>query len=1613
MNQISSDVLHLSPLKQALLALENMKSRLKAFEQAQTEAIAIVGMGCRFPGGADDPESFWQLLQDGVDATSEIPADRWRIDAYYDADPDQIGKMYMRRGGFLAEVDQFDADFFGIAPREAISLDPQQRLLLEVSWEALEQAGITPGSLLGSQSGVFIGINNNDYAQLHVETGSSESLDAYGFTGNTFSVAAGRLAYLLGLQGPALALDTACSSSLVAVHLACQSLRAGECRMALAGGVNLILSPRGNLVLSRMRALSPDGRCKTFDQAADGYGRGEGCGVVVLKRLSDAIADGDPILALIRGSAVNHDGRSSGLTAPNGLAQQALIRAALAHARVEPHQISYIEVHGTGTALGDPIEVEALAAALCHERPRDNPLTISSVKTNIGHLEAAAGIAGLIKVVLALQHKQLPPHLHLNQLNSAISWDELSVRIPTELTPWVSLQEDPRLAGVSSFGMSGTNAHLILAEPHPMPAPRDSTVDCPERPLHLLTLSAKNQEALRALAARYTQYLEIHPDASFADIGFTTNTGRSHFSHRLVILAASSAEAHQKLEAFGDEATPVGLLQGSTPHTARHKVAFLFTGQGSQYVGMGRQLYDTQPTFRRVLDQCDEILRDVLDAPLLAVIYPDLEEQEQGGELHAKVKVQNADLNQTVYTQPALFALEYALAQLWMSCGVQPDVVMGHSVGEYVAACIAGVFSLEEGLNLVAERGRLMQALPSSGAMAAVFANEAQVKAEIAPYGDEIAIAAINGPKNTVISGRHAAMRTVLQRLNAAGIEARSLPVSHAFHSPLMEPMLEAFRSVAMTVQYSPPSIPVISNVTGAVMRGYARMQAEYWCRHIHEPVRFAASLQTLQEQGCNRFVEIGPHPTLMGMGRLCLPDEAGIWLPSLRRNQTDWSCLLTSLAILYGQGGAVNWLGFDQDYSRCRVSSLPTYPFQRSRYWLTLPEHKAEHISTNALSHDWFYTLQWQSQRRPLTPQMLTPPTVKSQGTWLIFADRNWGLSTALTAQFQERGQTCVLIFARDTYGVDSAGRWHIDPTCQADYQRLLQDIQMDCPIPCQGVIYLWGLDSAPIEQTTEVSLQHDQVRCCQGALYLIQAIAVAELQPTRLWLITQNAQSVAQVSNDGTDAINITQAPLWGLGRVISLEHPERWGGLIDLDLTTMSLEVAAAALFNELWRPEDDNQIVLRDHQRYVARLVHQPSPLVPLGTVPLTAEGTYLITGGLGGLGLQLTQWLIDQGARHLVLVGRRAPSGSTEQYLRQLEATGAHITVAQADVTHAQQVTELLDEIAQTLPPLKGILHLAGVLDDGVLLRQDWQRFANVMAPKVLGAWNLHTQTHGASLDFFILFSSVASLLGSPGQGNYAAANAFLDALAQYRRGLGLPALSINWSPWGAVGMAAALGDLGEQRWTALGLTPIELTQGFDILARLLQSHQSQIGVLPVDWSVFLQQFPSQAVPSWLRTIAATLPITPKANTPQSSASELLQQFKRSPVKQHRAIMMAHLQQQIAIALGRDSAQNLDPQLGFFEMGLDSLMALDFKNRLQNSLGQPLSSTLTFEYPTLDALADYLLDQVSELRELTRSTLKTPSIQPDLLETVAAIKQLSEDELATLIDRELDVLGARQ
>jgi acyl transferase domain-containing protein/acyl carrier protein len=1512
----------MSQKRLALLALE-LQDKLAAMEQAQAEPVAIVGMACRFPGGGDTPDAFWRFLRAGGDGVIEVPRDRWDLDRYYDPDPEAPGKMYMRHGAFLRDIDRFDPHLFGIAPREAASMDPQQRLLLEACWEALEDAARPPTSLSGSPTGVFVGITTNDYGQL-VGSAGIAALDAYAMTGNALNFAAGRISYVLGLQGPSLSVDTACSSSLVAIHLACDSLRSGDSSMAIAAGVNLILRPEPNVILSRARMLARDGRCKTFDAAADGYVRGEGCGAIVLKRLSDAIADRDRVLAVIRGSAVNQDGPSGGLTVPNGPAQQALLREALRRARVEPADVDYVEAHGTGTALGDPIEARALGAVFGAGRGADRPLQIGAVKTNIGHLESAAGIAGIIKVVLALQHGEVPPHLHLQRVNADIDLDAIPARIPTAIEPWPA-HRGTRIAGVSSFGASGTNAHIVLEQAR-LPERQPSGV---ERPRHVLALSARTADALRAMVRRYADHTATAP-VDVADLCFTANTGRTHFAHRLAVPVDSMEQLHNTLIAAASGGAAPAAVEGVAAGR-RPSVALAFPGQGAQIAGMGRELYATQPTFRTVIDQCAAILDRQLDVSLIDLLHG------AGGKR----------LAETAYTQPALFAIEYALAVLWRAWGVQPAVVFGHSIGEYVAACVAGVFGLEDALTLVAARGRLMQELPRDGGMLAVTASVEAVAALVAPHAGLVSVAAINAPDQIVLAGASVALQSIARQLEARGINVTPLTVSHAFHSPLLEPMLDEFERIAAGISYRAPQIPVISNLTGAVVTGDDLVSAGYWRRHARSTVRFAASVDTLAALGIGLCVEAGPKSTLAALGARCRDDVS--WVPSLQPPQSEWATVTDTLCRLYVAGVPIDWSAFDRDYPRSKVA-LPTYPFQRQRYWVDLPETaSASHPDASGVDAvdvaDWMYALVWEPL--PAPPDATARPC--DVGTWLLLADDR---PAALAARIERDGGRALWVKPSSTYQRGADGAVELDPADPDQIARLLRE-------SLAGDERLGGVVIAAAANP------------CAGLLHIVQLIARRQLREFRIVVMTRGAQAPVPDARIASP----DESPLWGLCRTLTAEHPEIRTACIDLD-PDQPPDLAAAW---ELVLTSAEGQLAIRRKTVYAARLARQSLGLAN-ETPTIRDDRTYVVTGGYGGLGLRIVQALAASGAKHFALVGRRGPGETARAAIGALERGGVQVSVLAADIANTDECAAVIRRIGSTMPPIAGLVHAAGVLDDGVLLQQTWERFERVLAPKVSGTWNLHRLTAELPLDFFVMFSSATSLVGNPGQANYAAANAFLDAFAHYRRGLGLPALTINWGPWAEVGMGAGGVESARQRWRATGVRPIAPDLGAAAFERLLASNVPQAAVLSIDWSAFLDAFPAGAVPPvFARFVASTAAPRSGADAPSLPA-----RVADAPPIERPRVVHEYVRDQAAKVLGLGDTFVFEPHQGLRDVGLDSLMAIELRNALQRALGKPLPATLAFDCPTIEALSERVLAElgVDQPHTVARAAnLDAPTARP--------------------------------
>lgn len=2183
----------------------------------QIDQIAIIGMACRFPN-ARNIDEFWRNLRDGVESVSFFTEQELLaagIDPTILRDPQHI-----RAGSVLEDIDLFDASFFDFSPRQAELTDPQHRLFLECVWEALESAGYDPALYQGS-IGMYAGSNISNYLLFNLYpalgyTGTLGNLQT--LIGNDKDYLATHVSYKLNLRGPSVNVQTACSTSLVAVHLACQSLLNYECDMALAGGVAVRVPHKAGYFYQDGGIFSPDGHCRPFDARAQGTIFGNGLGVVVLKRLKDAMADGDRIDAIIRGSAINNDGSLKiGYAAPGEDGQAEVIAEALAMAQADPQTITYIETHGTGTPLGDPIEIAALTRVFRSRTQARGFCALGAVKSNLGHLESAAGIAGLIKTVLALKHKQIPPSLHFEQPNPQIDFGSSPFYINTRLIDW-PVGRTPRRAGVSSFGIGGTNAHVVLEEAPTLPTP-ETQDGCRA---YLLPLSARTPAALHDLIRAYRNFLADDENGTtlpLQDIVYTASLRRRHHCCRIAAAGHSHKELIERLDALLNSESGVNTSPSSCPGTAeRRKLAFVFSGQGSQWLGMGRQLLDQEPVFREMMERCSRAMQPYLDWPLLSAFTTD-EAQSR--------------LNQIDVIQPVLFALQVSLATLWRSWGIEPDALVGHSMGEVAAAHVAGVLSLEDTAQIICRRSKLLTHVSGRGAMAVVGLTVEQARAALVGYEDRLSVAVSNSPKSTVLSGEPAALKDVLATLERQGTFCRWINVDVASHSPQMDLLCADLLQILRGLEPQPASIHMVSTVTGQAING-SELDAAYWARNLREPVLFLAAVRQLFESGHSIFVEISPHPILLpaiedSLYHLSLP---GAVVASLRREAEEQMAMLESLGLLYALGQSVDWGKLYLSGGRC--VRLPAYPWQRQRYWLeptsrarlsvgtdvpvdtaqrshpllgrrlrsalkeiqfetalsltrmpylndhcvcgqaVLPAtaylemalaaatavygpgpHVLEQVSLHerlileeaaqtmqliltpagpnggafrslsqgaeaepwrlhasgnirvsqtetasangddgtataltreislatararcteavpgeayyerlrergleygpgfqaiaqvwrgdgaalglvhlpdalaaetdgytihpalldaglqlfgavipsdtgtdtylpinveafqvltspgdrvwsyatlrsddgvqhtALTGDvylfgedgrlvasvtglcvkrmnqamlrravpervaeWLYQLQWQPQRRTYAPSQRQRHDTRH---WLILSDRR-GTGQSLARLFEERGEPSTLAFTGQPHEVVADGSF-IDPARPEDLERILKSATY------RGIIYLWGLEAAPPAQTTAASLQRDQARICGGVLSLIQALARLK-QPVapRLWLVSRGAQAV----NAQSAPLASAQAPLWGLGRVIALEHPELHCVRVDLDPDARVDETRD--LLEEIDSQDEEDQVAFRRGVRYLPRLVratasasaaepglqipeNQPFRLAipvrgvidnlvcepttrrapdpgevelrvhamglnfrdvlnvlgmypgdagPLGlecagtivavgadvhglqagddvvafaagafrsfatvsaafvalkpgwlsfeeaaTIPvayttacyglhhlakmaagdrvlihaaaggvglaavqlarragaevfatagspekraflrslgvqhvmnsrsldfadeimehtrgqgvdivlnslageyiprslsilhtngrfveigkrdiwdasqvaqarpdvayfvfdLSQEGmdhpvliggllrelmeslgegsleplprrvfpirdavsafrtmaqakhigkivltheqqlhaasfdgfcsdkTYLITGGLGDLGLLVARWMVDQGARHLALIGRSGASTRAHEAICEMEQAGTQVVVLQCDVAQEDQVARALAAIDQTMPPLRGIIHAAGVLDDGVLLRQDWERFASVFAAKVQGAWNLHTLTLTRPLDLFVLFSSTASLLGTPGQGNYAAANAFLDALAHERRAQGLPAQAINWGGWAEIGLAARRNMA--KRMAAQGIEAIAPLQGLQALEQVLRQNMAQVAVLPINWQQLMEQFALGGEPPVLAEVVREGRSRMSGRTTSAARSELLRRLSEAPPNNRQHMLEMYLCEQARKVLGLTPSVALDPQQPLNALGLDSLMAIELRNALGLALERTLPATLLFDHPTIASLAGYLAQEVFHLT--TGAQARGPASSADRADDVlSATKQLSADEVEALLAEELAAL----
>ena len=1794
--------------------------------------IAIIGLSCRFPGAATT-EEYWKNLCDGVESVTFF-ADRELAAA--GIDPTLLANpSYVKAAPILRDVETFDASFFGYSPKDAALMDPQQRLFLEVCWEACENAGYDPAGYPGKVGVLSTGggvVTSYLLAKLHHADlpGQTASLP---HINNDKDFLSTRVSFKLNLTGPSFTIQSACSSSLVAVHQACQNLRFNECDMMLAGG-SVVRIPQVAGYLAEKRNLhSLDGHCRPFDSVGQGTIFGSGVGAVLLKPLERAVADRDHIYAVIKGTAANNDGAGKGSYTAPSLGQQAqAVVDALGSAGVSADSIGYIECHSTGTIVGDPLEIEALTMAFRRDTKRKQYCAVGSVKANIGHPEQAAGIAGLIKTALVLHHKRIPPSINYHRPNPAIDFASSPFYVNAELRDFPGA-DTPRRAGLNSLGIGGTNTFAVLEE---APSTHAAESSSPDLWPCLVTLSAKSAEALLARVEQLLNWLNDNSDAPIGDICYTTNVSRSQFGFRFAAPARSVADLKKQLAVWLRIAPKYNSGQQGTGNS---RIAFMFSGQGSQYAGMAADLYRTHSVFRDALDHCHALARPYLEQGLRDVIFDGDGDQ--------------ALVNRTDYTQPAVLAVEYALTELLKSFGITPAAVIGHSLGEFTAACVADVIELKDAMRLITARGALMHGLPSGGGMAAILAEASVVRALIDKIAPELAVAALNGPLNTVVSGDRDALRRLAVELDRQAITYRHLRISNGFHSPRTEPILADLENVAGQIAYKAPRLPLISNLTGGLMT--AAPDKSYWSRHLREGVRFADGMLALAKLECRTFLEVGPHPVLLPLAQVCLGQNAksAAWVATLNRQKSNADSISEMLVALYLAGHKIDWTAVHADACWRRIP-LPTYPFQRRRHWIEddptriarpssaaepshpllgtrlnstgkevhyqarygvrhagyLSDHKvvgtvvlpttaeleaatvvgrmhfgtprvsfddamhhqampfangedrfvrvlvdplksdrasfrlvsaatedaevwhthmtgilrtAEGPSWSAFSpaqvrsrcqqtvpvadfyerlgrlgleygpsfrgvqevylgqhevltkvqlpdglaqlqyvlhpafldaclhayplvleatekgksdglrshlpvslkgfrcyqdgidHAWVHTklrsvenddtqvidiriydlaerpvaelegltvrpLPLAKVRQPRADTddvfyraawrwsakaVANPQADRAPASWMIFADAK-GVGVALAGRLEARGHHCHLVYRDRACARRGARTWTVNERQPHDFRQLLEQFTASETLPCAGVLYLWGLDTPAIAAITPEELKNGSEMMCRGALAILHALAETRStnQPDRrLWFVTANTQK----TEGHRQHVDPVQAPLWGLGRTIAIEYPSVWGGLIDLELDeyrTPDIELLTA----ELLQPDGETQIAITAAgRRMVARFVKQTLAELPVRLPRVRGDATYLVAGGLGMLGCSVAKWLIGKGAKHLVLTGRSAKADAAEKIFSAAEMNGANVHVAAVDISRDKDVRQLIATISNELPPLKGVVQSAGILDDGILAQLDWDRFARLFEAKVYGSWLLHEHTKSLELDFFILKSSLLSLLGSAGQANYTASSAFLDALMAYRRGAGLPATAINWCAWSGGGLATVSGARGEAMWSSLGVEFVSPDRAMQLFDQLMHRDVDQIAVAIADWPTYAGKV---GKPLFL---AELLSGSEAAGPRKSDDTKIAVTASPVAANSHaREQLLTRLREHIMAKLGFAEAINPDQPLN--ELGVDSLMAVTLSNSLENEFAIPVPVAELIKGPTINQLAEHLITEFT-------ATLPTDATKP--------------------------------
>lgn len=1514
------------------------------------DGIAIIALAGRFPG-ASNVETFWHNLCHGVESIQTF-SDAELLAA--GVDPQILAQPnFVKAGAPLDKIEYFDAAFFGFNPREAAIMDPQQRLFLECAWEALERAGYNTITYPG-KIGTFAGIGWGSYFLSHIATNPDLLASMTGYQallGNEKDFISTRTAYLLNLTGPSITVQSACSTSLVATHLACQSLLSYQCDMALAGAAAIALPQSGYLYESG-GILSPDGHCRAFDAQAQGTVAGSGVGLVVLKRLEDALVDGDQIYAVIKGSAVNNDGAMKvGFTAPSVTGQAEAIAEALAFAEIEPDTIQYVETHGTGTALGDPIEITALTQVFRSQTDRQQFCAIGSVKTNVGHLDTAAGVTSLIKTALAVHHGQIPPSLHFEQPNPKIDFANSPFYVNTSLQDWTET-ETPRRAGVSSFGMGGTNAHLVLE------AAPDREPSSASRPWQVLVLSAKTPTALEQATQNLATHLQQHPSEHLADVAYTLQVGRQAFEHRRMVVCQTADEAIATLQT----PTTPPVLTHQQPEVSR-SITFLFPGQGSQYVNMGRALYESELVFQTWINHCASILQPHLGLDLRSLLYPN-----PGDEATATQQLQ-----QTAIAQPALFTVEYALAQLWNHWGIQPDALIGHSIGEYVAACLAGVFTLDDALMLVAQRGRLMQSMPTGAMLSVSLSAEAAT-----PWlSTEVSLAAINAPEMCVLAGTETAIQELQAKLEQQGVGCQRLHTSHAFHSPMMEAIVQPFQQLVTQVKRQAPQKRWISNVTGTWVTTLEATDPRYWAQHLRQPVRFAEGLTTILEELNCVLLEVGPGRTLSTFARQGPAIGEHVVLSSLRHPkdaQSDEAFLLNTIGRLWLAGVTLDWSKFYSHEQRHRLC-LPTYPFERQRYWIERSAVKVANLpatitSKKAPLDQWFYTPTWKQK-----PWIAGASVNHSPRTWLIFCDST-GISCQLIQRLQQRGNTVIQVQVGTEFSRSADCTYTVNPQQTEDYRSLLQDLQAQQLIPNQ-IIHAWSLT---IESST--SLDEISDRGFYSLLFLAQAIADLK-HSIHLQVLTRGLYSIT-----GTETLIPEQATILGPCQMIPQEYSHITCRVIDLELQERNLNTVSETFIQDLLYPSTETAIAYRARHRWVPS--YDPVTLPAVNSLPtaLRPQGVYLITGGLGGIGLTLATYLAEAVQARLILLSRSGLPDRNEwnqdnlpakvkvaiQTVQALEAKGAQVQVIAADVTDGDFVQRAIAQAMTKFGTIHGVIHAAGVPGGGLMQLKTPEAAAQVLAPKLQGTRCLHQALQEMELDFFVLCSSLTAVVSELGQVDYCAANAFLNAWAQAQDS-NLQAIAINWDTWQSVGMAAQTTipeALQQQRQTnlELGITPAE---GVEVFRRILQHPLPQVIVS----TQALEQAIAVSREQARNVLAATNAVNAiTGQQPRSLISAYV--APRNPVEQQIAEIWQEL-------LGVHPVGIHD---NFFELGGHSLLGVQTVSRLRDAFQVELPLKV-------------LLAEAPTVAELAEAIAKLQPAQDDLAEVerlLAEIEGLSEAEI---------------